>query len=232
MSPPQITSRLRRLLRLALRGVLGFLLVVVVYVAAAVVLGLTPVNADWQPSEEGTEVWVVSNGVHADFVLPVEVAGRDWRDIAPLRTGRQRTASHVQLGWGDRGFFLETKEWGDLTVGNALQAVFWESPSVMHVSFRWKPTTDGETWVRLVLDDEQLERLCVALEDSFARDEDGELVPIPDAAYHDDDAFWEARGSYHLFHTCNGWTNALLAEVGVRTAVWAPFQQAIFHHLE
>ena len=47
------------------------LLLVVIAIAAILVVGLIPVNNDFQPTEDGIQIFLVSNAVHADIILPV-----------------------------------------------------------------------------------------------------------------------------------------------------------------
>ena len=47
--------------------------------------------------------------------------------------------------------------------------------------------------------------------------------------YGNSDAFYDATGSYSLFHTCNSWTNNALKAAGMKASVWTPFDKGIFH---
>ena len=49
--------------------------------------------------------------------------------------------------------------------------------------------------------------------------------------YFDTDAFYEGTGRYTLWLTCNEWIGRALAGAGVRTAVRAPFDAALFWQL-
>ena len=42
-------------------------------------------------------------------------------------------------------------------------------------------------------------------------------------SYLGTDAFFEARGRYTLFVTCNEWVRRGLGDAGIRTSVWSPF---------
>ena len=41
----------------------------------------------------------------------------------------------VGLGWGDKGFYLETPTWADLKTSTALKAVSGYNTTAMHVTF-------------------------------------------------------------------------------------------------
>lgn len=219
------------MLGLARRALLVILAALLTYFVAVLALGLVPVNADWRPAASGTPVYVWSNGVHTDLVLPARTAARDWTTVVPLANGRHVDASQVSFGWGNRRFYLETPNWSDLRLGVAVGAVFLPSAAVMHVAYLPFGVEEGQRCVRLLLSDQQMTTLIRWIDASFSRDSGGAPQRIDGAGYGDYDDFWEAVGSYHLFYSCNSWANAALAEIGVRTAVWAPFDWAIYAHL-
>lgn len=51
------------------------------------------------------------------------------------------------------------------------------------------------------------------------------------AVYGKTDAFYEAKGKYSLFKTCNTWTNNALKASEQRACVWTIFQSGIFYQL-
>ena len=53
-----------------------------------------------------------------------------------------------------------------------------------------------------------------------------------DAVYGKNDAFYEANGSYSLFHTCNTWANNGLKACGQKACFWTPFDSGIFYHYD
>ena len=64
-----------------------------------------------------------------------------------------------------------------------------------------------------------------------ARSPDGRTIALRGRGYGASDVFYEARGSYNLFATCNEWSGARLRKAGVRTGVWTPFAQSIMWRL-
>jgi len=82
-----------------------------VLAAAYVVVGLIPVNRGFAPTPGGVEVSVVSSAVHADVIVPIVHGDTDWRvwlgdDV--FVTGWPAGATHLAIGWGDRGFGGQT----------------------------------------------------------------------------------------------------------------------------
>jgi len=231
---PQRPRRRRRLaLRWLLRGLVATFTFAALYLLAIWVLGAIPVHRGWRPPTRGVEIMISSNGIHTDFYLPTKTAQQDWSTFAPLQhvSTRREVAPFVLIGWGDRGFFLDTPTWDDLSVGTALSAVFLPTPSVMHVYYRhWLPQADEQT-VRLLLREEEYAQLVAYIERSFRRGDDGRPVMIRDRQYSSSDVFYEGVGSYHLFYTCNNWANGALDAAGVTTPLWSPFDGAIFAHL-
>lgn len=230
--PGRVRRRFGRLILLALTLILGL---PVLYLAAALAGSLIPVHRDFveAPEGEGIEIFLVSNGIHVDFLVPVRAPGRDWSDAFPPEDfrGPDATWGHILIGWGDRGFYLETPTWADLKASTALSAVFWPSPSVVHAQYlRWRPEPD-ERWRPLRISRESYRRLCAFVDASFVKGPKGKAILLEGKGYGPTDNFYEGIGSYHALNTCDLWTNRGLKAAGVRTALWSPFPQGILWQL-
>lgn len=223
----------RRLLRVVLRGVLGLLVLIGLYGACALLLPRIPVHRDWRNPTSGIPVFVESNGVHTDFIVPVRSATIDWSRHLPYRwfAAADETFNYLSFGWGDRGFYLETPGWEDLRFSVAFRAVFFMSTSAMHVTYERWPPMERDDCRGIRLTEEQYRKLCDYLLASFARAADGRLDPIDHPGYGPSDRFFVAHGTYSLFHTCNGWTGKGLDAIGVRTGVWTPFAGDVMRQL-
>ena len=99
----------KRLMRIA-RNLLRAICFAVAIYLAAVLVGLCPVNNDFEPTPDGIEIFLISTSVHADVVLPINNETINWRErfSADCFLGDTRRATHVAIGWGDRRFFLES----------------------------------------------------------------------------------------------------------------------------
>jgi uncharacterized protein (TIGR02117 family) len=233
---PRQRRRWVRVLWWALALVVG---VPLLYLLAAFGLALIPVNGDFRdaPADEGVEVFLVSNGVHVDFLVPVTTAWKDWSREFPRADFEavDETFTGLLVGWGDRRFYLETPTWADLTVPVALNAVLWPSATVIHAQYvDWRPQTgpgSEPSSRRVVLAAAAYRELCEFLSSSCRRDGSGAPVLLPGKGYGPTDNFYKAEGSYHAFNTCNLWTNRGLWRSGVRTALWSPFAQGLLRHL-
>ena len=208
------------------------------YLLLAMLLGLLPVNRDWVPTppgEGGITVFLRTNGVHAELVLPA-AAPHDWRAELPpaevvdaVRLSALPSLAWIAFGWGDREFFIRTRTWRDLRAATAASALLGLGPAAMHVEYLVRP--QDYRALRIELSPAQYARLVDGLRAGFVRDANGRPRRIDDPGYFDTDAFYEGTGRYTLWLTSNEWIRRVLAGAGVRTAAWAPFDVALFWHL-
>ena len=210
----------------------GILLFIIAYFLLAFVLGVLPVNARFLPSEAGVQIYVLSNGVHTDIVVPTVTEEIDWREsIEPATFAADiRQARYLGIGWGDKGFYLETPTWAELKPSVAFRAAFLPSPTAMHVTYHLQPPMVDDKCHPIRISREQYRRLIVYIQQSFQR-QSGAPILISGAGYGTTDNFYEAIGKYNMIKTCNMWVVKGLKEIGVRTAVWSPFDKAIFFQL-
>jgi uncharacterized protein (TIGR02117 family) len=231
-------TRRRRVLRWLVRAAAVLLAPLVLYFVAALALGAIPTGSNAPRGADSIAVYLCSNGVHVDFVVPIANDVHDWsRDLSTRGFAFHRFSEDregrdwLAFGWGDRRFFLETKTWSDLRASVAVQAMFWMSSSAMHVEYVYEPTGDypaGRIW----LSREQYRDLCDYILDSFRRDARGAPIAIDAPGYGDFDGFYESAGSYSLIGTCNEWVGAGLRRIGARTGLWTPFEFQILMHVE
>lgn len=226
-------NKAKTILRWALKAILGFAFFVVGYFALAFVLTWLPVNSSFQPPKQGVEIFLKSNGVHTDLVLPVRHALWDWRskfDTTVFKPERQ-PLRYVSIGWGDKGFYLYTPTWADLKFSTAFSAMFLFTPTAMHVTYKTDIPRCGELVKRVLISEAQYKQLIDYVLASFQQAGDGTFLRINATHYSGaNDHFYEANGRYFLFKTCNVWTNSALKEIGVKTAFWAPFDKCVLYH--
>lgn len=202
------------------------------YLLAALVGGLIPANAGWEQPREGVTIFVETNGVHTWIVMPAVRPEMDWRRLAPASDldDPRRAGDHVAIGYGNRDFYLNTPAWKDLTLRRALGAAFGNGRSLLHVYHERDPAPSADRRP-IVLNPAQYRRLAAVVASSFATAADGRTIALRGRGYGASDVFYEAKGSYNLFATCNEWSGAMLREAGVRTGLWTPFAQSIMWRL-
>lgn len=204
---------------------------ILLYLAAAYCLSRIAVNKNAISKEEVT-IYILSNGVHTDIVVPVKSEEMNWSSYVKFddTSGKDSTAQYVGFGWGDKGFYLETPNWADLKFSVAFNAAFARGSSAMHVTFL-RQLTESESCKKIGITKAEYKQLVEYIQASFQKDEQGNFLLIDtDANYGSNDAFYEAIGRYHIFYTCNTWTNNALKACDQRASLWTPFDTGIFYH--
>jgi uncharacterized protein (TIGR02117 family) len=82
-----------------------------------------------------------------------------------------------------------------------------------------------------MLTDAAYRRLARHIMQSFDLDAQGRSKPLLGRGYGPADIFYEARGSYNAYRTCNEWTGEALRAAGVRTGIWTPFSESVMLRL-
>ncbi len=202
--------------------------------AVAFLISSFPVNRGFAQAlaEDSIEIFVTSNGVHTDLVVPVATAYTDWRDRLPLHhyAAADSSYTYIAFGWGDRRFYMETPEWTDLTPEVAIPAALWPTRTAMHVAYVAGSLEANERQRPIRITPEQYVHLIRYIEASF-REENGQFILIPGAGYTAEDNFYEAHGRFYALNNCNNWVNKGLKKAGVKTAAWAMTPYAIMRHL-
>ena len=203
------------------------------YLFCAWLFSHIPVNRDFKQTPDGITIYVKSNGVHTDIVLPTRNEMMDWTTKINPADFRKSELNYIAFGWGDKGFYLNTPTWAELKFSTAFKALFWLSTSAMHVTYYGNAPSAGEHVRKLKISEEQYLKLCQYINSTFRQDVNQKYELIHGYHYEGvNDNFYEAKGIYNLFETCNGWTNKCLKTAGVRTCLWAPFDWCILNNLK
>ncbi len=181
-------------------------------------------------STEEIEIYILSNGVHTDIVLPVKSKSYDWSNFTPYSKTKSTdsTFQFIAFGWGDKGFYLETPTWGDLTFKVAFKAAFGFGSSAIHTTFH-KEMKIGKDCRNIKISRYQYIKLITYIKNSFKLNEKQRPIFIStNAVYGLNDAFYEGTGTYNLFQTCNTWANNGLKSCQQKACLWTPFSGYIF----
>lgn len=205
------------------------------YIVAIFVSLWLPANNDFETSQNrNIEIFVESNGVHTDVLLPTDTSRSIDRWLVKQSSKNGRIPNYIAYGWGDKGFYLDTPTWADLKFSTAFKAVTGLSSAAMHITlFPNQPKVDGHHTFKILVNGQQLEKLREYVHKDFVLK--GDTPQYIDCCwYYSDkrDAFYDANGSYSLFKTCNVWTNGALKHAGIKTALWAPFSDCVTYHLK
>ena len=214
---------MKKALKIIYKTLLSFIVAIFLYIIFAFILSIIPSIPKNISEKKNHEIFIKSNGVHTDIIL-------NQQDVKKSITSKlnQQFSNYLAFGWGDKGFYIDIPTWDDLTFSVATNAMFLPSETAMHVTpFQ----SVNSNWISVKISENQLDALLNFIEVSFKLKEK-KFDKIDFAGYTDMDAFYEAKGSYNLFKTCNVWTCMALKEAEVKTAVWSPFDWGIIWNLE
>ncbi|GAB1263985.1 TIGR02117 family protein [Aurantivibrio infirmus] len=216
--------------------VLGIFAVVIIvfggYWLTAFGFQFFPVNEDVVSGPEEFEAYIVNNGVHADFVFPVQSAVTDWRDFFPVEDlpVRPFSPTWISIGWGDREFYTKTPEWKDLTLERAWDALSGGNATLLHVAYFQDKDLPMQAY-KLNLSKQEYQQLVGYVVNSMASI-NSKAIPLKGYSYADNDMFYEAVGSYNVLTTCNTWVGDGLKFANYKVSAWTPFASNVTWHLE
>ncbi|WP_210518937.1 TIGR02117 family protein [Hymenobacter terricola] len=216
--------------RIAGYGLISLVGIIILYVAAAFVLSRIPVARERPDAALTVPVFLHTNGVHTDIVLPIKTSQMDWSQQLPFANipSQDTTMRYIAFGWGDKGFYLDTPTWADLKFRTAFVAAFWLGSAAMHATYFHRLEAGSQT-IPLHLSPAEYARLIAYIQQSFALDAAGRVQHIAGHSYGPDDAFYEAHRVYSFLYTCNTWTNNALKACGQKACLWTPSDKGIFH---
>ena len=195
---------------------------VVVYLLVAYISSKITLN-DNQNKNNSNVVFLNTNGVHLDIIIPINKVSSELKNGLEIR----ENTNYISFGWGDKNFYLNTPTWNDLTFSTAVNAMFLKSETLMHVSYY---RTQKSKWVKILLNDEQLNKLNKNINKAFYISLDSATKQIiPKAGYGLNDDFFKANGSYSCFKTCNTWVNSTLKESEIKSCLWTPFDSELIN---
>ncbi|RZJ67651.1 MAG: TIGR02117 family protein [Flavobacterium sp.] len=223
----------RKVKKYTLKTLLFLGLFIVAYSLTMFILSHIEVNSNDSDPKQDVTIYIKSNGVHTDIVLPIRSEFKDWTSqIHTKKTlSKDTTFQYAAFGWGDRDFYLNTPRWSDLKVSTAFNAAFFMGKGVMHVTFHHE-LVENERCKKVIVSKDEYSRIVAFIGGSFTYDASNQTVLIPNAAYGDHDLFYEARGKYNLFYTCNSWANNCLKSGGQKAAFWTLTDTGILTHYD
>lgn len=224
-----MNRRVKKVITYLKRFLLSIVVFIVLYAIAAFMLSVIPVNSE--PDTGDITIFINSNGVHTDIIVPLKNDVKDWtQDILYTHTKSQdSTMRYVAFGWGDKGFYLETPQWSDLKTSTALKAAFHLGTSAMHTRF-YKYVQEDENCIKIKISQADYALLVGYINNSFQFDDGKKVLWIKGHSYGNYDAFYEAKRKYNLFYTCNTWANNALKAANQKAALWTPSDKGIFYH--
>ncbi|MFV0304386.1 MAG: TIGR02117 family protein [Moheibacter sp.] len=224
----------KKILKISLRFLISILSIVLAYLFLGYFIPFIEVSAKETTEPKVVELYILTNGVHTDLVVPVKTKQIDWSEEVPFHNTLSKNSNfrYVAFGWGDKGFYLDTPTWADLKFSTAFNAAFWLSESAIHSTF-YNTMTEGEDCKKIMITESQYQDLVDFIQIKFDRDTNGNTILIEtDAVYGSDDAFYDTKGKYSFLYTCNTWANDGLKVAGQKAALWTPSDFGIFQHYD
>lgn len=229
---------LKTIWKWSLRSLALICLLISSYLLAGEYLGRVTVNSEFQPDPNGVTIYVVSNNIHTDIIVPTKTDRIDWSERFPPESFSPPPAwepTYIAFGWGEKNLYDKVPTWADLTVPIFIHSMFIPSQSAMHVTYFPGPPQISELVQAVQISDEQYDTLVREINASFESENGTDSRPqLLDCCWYPriSDNFYVSTKRYHVFRTCNNWTNRLLRKTGVPTALWTPFPDKILIHLE
>ncbi|MEL6627668.1 MAG: DUF2459 domain-containing protein [Bacteroidota bacterium] len=212
------------------RPLLILLALILMYCLTGAILGLIPVNHDFEEDPDGIEIAIYTTGIHLDVVLPIENEVFDWHTILDAtQYDNAHLGDYLALGWGDSAFYITTPTWGDLSASVTLASLFLPTASAMHTISFDTPPVNKIKYTSLKVSPEQYRSLVRYLVETLRLDADGRSMHINCCKDHHagNDGFIEAGYTYHVFYTCNDWLNRGFKQAGLPAVLWTPFDKLI-----
>lgn len=174
------------------------------------------------------EAYVTSSEIHTEFVFPVSNSLFNWAELIPVSsiTNQFSDPKYISIGWGNRDFFFNMKTWDDIKWGVVIKAILLPGESVLHVEYLKDLSDSSEVYPLYLTKDDYL-KLVMFIKDYFVLDEKGQVQKISDYSYYETDKFFKSHHTYHMFDTCNVWTQKGLESINAKRPLWTPFKYGI-----
>lgn len=145
------------------------------------------------------KVYVLKHEWHTGIIFKVS----DINDQMILLCDDFSTSKYIEIGWGDKDFYMAEKE----TVWLALKAALWPTKSVLHIaeitSQQLIQFNENEL-IELQLKEKDFNTLISYINQSFYINENEKLESLGNGLYGNSQ-FYLSIEKYHLFKTCNVW---------------------------
>lgn len=156
-------------------------------------------------------IYFIYTGWHTSLLL----AAKPLLDLSPQLAKDFHGQEFVRVGWGDGDYFTgKSKHW--MTATKALVASDYSALQVLVYNYDPRASIPVDTRVALAISDQGLEHLALFIEQSIARNEQGEPEYLPPSKMNDN-VFYRAQARYGLFNNCNTWSSLALRAAGLPT---------------
>lgn len=181
--------------------------------------------------QDEMQVYIISNGLHTDICMPAVTDKCNWHDFIPPDDFPQAIRfDYISVGWGDKAFFFDIPTWSQFKLTTAFKAAMLPTETAMHVAYMREPK-ENERCIKVHINKHDYALIVREVKKSFDLHK-GKVKIIRGKGYRTNDNFYEAKNSYHLFNTCNTWTNTILKTANIRTGIYVLHPEGILGHLQ
>ena len=187
-------------------------------------------------NEKPYRIFVAGDGMHVDLIVPVQNSVFDWRSfLDPRQIGRdtQDNYTYLQMGWGDRKWYIETPSWDQVNYLDIFRVLFAPgNRTVLHLrGYTTFPTHSNVKFSCIGVDQAEYLKLVDFMKSSFQRDPNGKPIHLK-AGTAENSGFYEATGYYSALRTCNTWSAEALDRANVPTPLWSALAPAVMLHVQ
>ncbi|MEJ1489564.1 MAG: TIGR02117 family protein [Candidatus Sedimenticola sp. (ex Thyasira tokunagai)] len=227
-----MSDTIKKLLLLLFKtGLLLVLLLIGYLLAALISYGLSSLEGQSViEAEASVPIYLFADDFHADLMIPIDAMDPAWDYLfanGDLSVPR-REIKLLSIGWGSREFYLNMREWDQLTLDLSLKALAFDA-TVMHITAYRSDVVklDHPMVSRRHINLDGYGKLMQFIRQGFAMDSYQRAIHIPGMGYGVNDSFFEGTGNYNLIRTCNQWTGEALRQAGISAPRWAPFSHTL-----
>jgi len=172
------------------------------------------------------KVYVIDHGRHTGLVVET----KDLAEKIDLQGTVYKRYRYIELGRGDAGFYQDEDE----SISTTLMALFLSTPAVLHI--RGYNNPPGIRYplsqtLEVRLSRSALNKLLTAVVSSFVLDNQRAVKVGP--GKNEYSGFYKAKGSYHMFYTCNNWTADMVQQADYPISHrWAFFAGSVMRQIE
>ena len=98
----------------------------------------------------------------------------------------------------------------------------------MHVTY-YDDLVKNDDCIEIKLNKEQYLQLVAYISDRFDKQNNQFILIDTDQNYGKNDVFYEAKGKYSLFYTCNTWANNALKSADLKASFFTLWDKGIFY---
>jgi uncharacterized protein (TIGR02117 family) len=183
-----------KIIKIGLKFIAFIVLLPLLYVLVSLITSSITINNEDKINLNKT-IYLNTNGVQLDIIIPKNYLSQDLTEDLHYN----ENDIFLAFGWGDEEFYLNTPNWSDLKISTAVNAVFLDSPTLIHVTRYNQELSD---WVEVRINNKELKNLNSYISENFHYDDNGNKVILENGGYSYRDDFYKAKGNYSLFNTC------------------------------